>query len=233
MALTLNTPFGNVDLLGKSSEQTNSTQGLSKFTAFVRENGLATHNRYFVTFDIPRALQAKYSQFGGVISLLCAGGELPAVSLEARDIFTFGALKPYATNIRFNQMFLFFYLDTAMTVKTFFDDWFTLIVNPIDGLVAYNDDYSTNVRIFQLDKADVPVYGVQLNKIWPISTYPLQITYQGSALHRLPISFTYKHWKNMEINYEGDKSSFWGNLMSSYGVRMLGKIAPVIYGILA
>jgi hypothetical protein len=233
MALTLNTPFGNVDLLGNSSEQTNQTQGLSKFTAFVRENGLASHNRYFVTFDIPRALQNVYGQFGGVISLLCAGGEFPATSIEGRDMFTFGPLKPYATNVRFNDMFLFFYLDTAMNMKKFVDDWMNLIVSPVDGIVAYNDDYSTNIRIFQLDKNDVPTYGVQLIKVWPKSTYPLQITYQGSALHRLPVSFSYQSWQKMDVTYTADQTGFWGNLMSTMGVKILNKVAPVIYGILA
>lgn len=211
----------------------NTAPGLDKFLALVKSNGLATHNNYFVVIDIPPLLYSKYSLYGETLSLLCSGGEFPAVNMRSTDLFFQGATKPMATHINYGEMFLFFYLEQDMSLKSFFDDWFNIIVNPVNGIVGYNDDYATNMRIYQLDKQYVPVYGIQLENVWPKATYPLQISYQGSQVHRLPISFTYRHWQNIEIMYNGsDASGFWGNLLSSQGMQLLNKIAPVIYSIL-
>ena len=207
------------------------TQGLADFMSLVREKGLASHNHYFVNFDIPKALQKKYMQYGSTLSLLCAGGEFPATSFETREVFWQGATKPMATSVKFGPMFLFFYLEQDMTLKTFIDDWLTAICNPVDGIVGFNDDYSTSIRIYQLDKQFKPTYAVQLVNAFPNSTYPLQITYQGGQIHRLPVSFQYRYWENIHVQYSPNvDNGFWGNLLSSMGMGLVNKIAPVIYG---
>lgn len=208
-------------------------QGLNDFITLVRTKGLASHNHYYVAFDIPRGLQKKYAQYGETMSLLCAGGEFPAVSIITKDIFWQGAERKMATNMTFGEMFLFFYIEQDFTLKSFFDDWFTLIYNPNDGIVGFPDDYGTSIRIYQLDRMFVPTYAVQLENAFPKASFPLQITAQGGALHRLPISFTYRYWHNINIQYSPDTAnSFFGDLLSSMGMGLVNKVAPVLYGLL-
>lgn len=231
MALTqLDTLFGT----GTQVQQNNlPTQGLADFMSLVRDKGLATHQNYFVQIDIPRGLLADYAMYGQTLSLLCAGGEFPAVNIETRDIFSQGAVKKVATNVNFGESFLFFYLESDMTLKTFIDDWLRLIYNPIDGIVGFPDDIQTNIRVYQLDKQGIPTYGIEMRSAFPKATFPLQITSQGATLHRLPVSFTYRSWANINVQYQNqDGSGFWGNLLSSQGMGLINKVAPVLMGVL-
>ena len=207
--------------------------GLNDFLALVRTKGLASHNHYYVNFDIPRCLQRKYAQYGQTMSLLTAGGEFPAVSMLTKDIFSQGATRPVATGINYGDCFYFFYIEQDMTLKSFFDDWFSAIYNPADGVTGFPDDYSTQIRTYQLDRQFIPTYGIQFENAFPKASFPLQITAQGGALHRLPISFNYRMWHNIEVQYSPDTAnSFFGNLMSSTGMGIVQKIAPVLYGML-
>jgi hypothetical protein len=208
--------------------------GLNDFLALVRTKGLASHNHYYLAIDIPRCLQGKYAQYGQTISLLCAGGEFPAVSMLTKDIFWQGATRPVATGVNYNDCFYFFYIEQNMELKSFFDDWFRCIYNSETGVTGFPDDYSTQIRTYQLDRMFVPTYGIQFENIFPKASFPLQVTAQGGALHRLPISFNYRRWVNIEVQYTPDtQNSFWGNLLSSQGAQILNKVAPVLYGILA
>lgn len=198
----------------------------SDFLSLVKNKGLATHNHYYVSFDIPKGLRNKYPLYGSSLSLLCSGGEFPATNMTIRKIFWQGATKPTAVAAEFNEMFLFFYLEQDMTLKTFIDDWFRVICNPIDGTVGYNDDYSTQIRIYQLNREFMPVYAVQLVNAFPKATFPLQITYQGGQLHRLPVSFTYRYWENINIK---NTTGFWGDLLNTAESTIAKQIAPQIF----
>ena len=209
----------------------NGTQGLQDFLALVREKGLASHNHYLVNFDIPRGLQGKYARYGSTMSLLCAGGELPGVSMVTKDVYVQGATRPVVTNVNFNEMFLFFYIEQSMELKSFFDSWFSLLYNATNGTVGYPDDYGTQIRIYQLDRMFVPVYAVELINVFPKASFPLQITAQGGQLHRLPISFAYRRWENINIQYSPDK--FWGKLLQNQGAGLVENLAPSLYNMLA
>ena len=231
MALSLDTNqfINNIT----SSSNSNGVAGLHDFLSLVKGKGLAAHNNYFVTIDIPRGLLSKYASYGTTLSLLCAGGDFPGVTMESRDIFWQGATKPVATNVRYSDFFLFFYIEQDMKLKTFFDDWFNLIMNPISGTVGYSDDYSTNIRIYQLDKQYQPAYAIELRNAYPRQSHPLQVAYQGNSFHKLPVVFAYRYWQNINIQYNADtQNSFWGNLLSSQGMQLINKVAPVIYGLL-
>ncbi len=227
----------NLALNGKSIFSTDTanktTQGLGDFLTLVREKGLAVHNRYYVEIQVPRGLINKYSMYGSTISLLCSGGEFPALNIESRNVFWQGASRPNATSVRFGDMFLFFYMEQDMTMKTFFDDWFSLIADPITGVVGYNDEYATEIRIRQLDRQNDVTYGIELVNAFPKATYPMQLTYQGGQLHRLPVSFGYRYWKNMNIEYfPNNGSSIFGDLLGGTLGQLANKVSPVIYGIL-
>jgi hypothetical protein len=165
MAIEINTVAETA--MASQQNSRSATGSLNDFISLVKTKGLASHNLYMVTFDIPRGLQGKYSQYGRTMSLLCAGGELPAVSMITKDIYFQGATRPVVTNINFSEMFLFFYLEASMELKTFFDDWFNLLYNAGDGTVGYPDDCCTQIRIYQLDKMHVPVYAVELINVFP------------------------------------------------------------------
>jgi hypothetical protein len=54
---------------------------------------------------------------------------------------------------------------------------------------------------------------------------------QGGQLHRLPISWTYRYWHNIDIQYSADK--FWGNILQNQGASLVEKLAPSLYNMLA
>jgi hypothetical protein len=230
----MNLNLDNTTIFSFGEDSKPKRQGLSNFVAYIKDNGIATHNRYRVDIKIPVALRNKYMTYGETLSLLCESAELPSFKFHVKSTYITGAKINAPTEVQFGELFLFFLLEQNMKAKKFFDDWAASIINPHTGAVNFRDQYITQISIFQLDRNDMETYGIQLLEVFPNSTYPLQLSYHGSQAHRLPVSFTYRYWHKLEFDYSPEnQDSLLGDILSSEVMGAINKVAPVVFGIIS
>ena len=207
--------------------------GLNDFLTLIKNDGLATHNTFRVEINIPRGLQNVYGNYGKTLELLCETSEFPAIDIDTEEVFLHGATNPRPKKVHYGDMFLFFLVEQNMKVKMFMDDWYNYIIDPEYGVVSFKEDYAVTIRIYQLDKEYNDVYCIELEDAFPRSTYPMQLSYNKSQFHRLPVQIAYRKWTRLDTLYSNpNTNTILGGIMSSTGMKIVQKVAPVVYGIL-
>lgn len=227
----------NVTLDGRTIFSTklfeDKKSGLNDFLTLIKNEGVASHNHYRVEISIPKGLQNVYGTYGKTLELLCETSEFPAIDFEVEEVFLHGATNPRPKKVHYGDMFLFFLIEQNMKAKMFMDDWYNLIIDSEYGVVSFKEDYAVTIRIFQLDREYNDVYCIELEDAFPRSTYPMQLSYHGSQLHRLPVQIAYRKWTRLDTLYSNpNTNTVIGGIMSSTGMKVVQKVAPVIYGAL-
>ena len=207
--------------------------GLNDFLTLIKNDGLATHNTFRIEINIQRGLQNVYGNYGKTLELLCETSEFPAIDIDTEEVFLHGATNPRPKKVHYGDMFLFFLVEQNMKVKMFMDDWYNYIIDPEYGVVSFKEDYAVTIRIYQLDKEYNDVYCIELEDAFPRTTYPMQLSYNKSQFHRLPVQIAYRKWTRLDTLYSNpNTNTILGGIMSSTGMKIVQKVAPVVYGIL-
>jgi hypothetical protein len=90
-----------------------------------------------------------------------------------------------------------------MQVKKFFDEWTAKVVDPDTGLVGYQEEYTTTIRLRQLDEQDTVTYGIELTEAFPRSVNLLELNNSAqNQTHRLNVLFAYRYWKDTDREFE-------------------------------
>jgi hypothetical protein len=134
-------------LFGSGAIPTNRFEGtpsILEFFQMVKDYGLSTKNRFFVTFDVPILKNA--SQYGRRLSMLCKGASFPASKIDTVDLNIIPSMKEkIAMNYNFSEgasLQLSFYCSSAMFERRFFEIWQSAVVNPRNQYVNYYDEYA-------------------------------------------------------------------------------------------
>ena len=83
-----------------------------------------------------------------------------------------------------------------------FDNWIEGIYSTEGHVVGYKDDYAVDVVIQMLNVKNIPIYGVRLEKAYPVSISGIDLNQDASA----PVSLTVD-WKYDKFIPEGALSS--------------------------
>ena len=161
--------------------------------------GFAKGNRYNVTFsNLPAGLSTAVNEN---LQYLCESVSLPTkgIASQAQDIYGPPREIPYRET--FTDAALSFILDDAFTVKKFFDDWQTKIVNPVTNNVNYWDNFTGTINISRLSNAannfEFPsnIYKIQLIEAYPSVVGEIALGHtQGGEILRLSVTFKYRRW---------------------------------------
>jgi hypothetical protein len=90
-----------------------------------------------------------------------------------------------------------------MQVKKFFDEWTAKVVDPDTGLVGYQEDYISTIRLRQLDEQDNVTYEIELSEAFPRSVNLLELNNSAqNQTHRLNVLFAYRYWKDMDREFQ-------------------------------
>jgi hypothetical protein len=90
-----------------------------------------------------------------------------------------------------------------MQVKKFFDNWTSMVVDPDTGLVGYQEEYATTIRLRQLDEQDNVTYEIELSEAFPRSINLLELNNSAqNQTHRLNVLFAYRYWKDISQEYQ-------------------------------
>jgi len=163
-----------------------------------RSNGLAKANKYEVDIYAPDGHPDGTE--GRNLNLLCNSITMPGHNLEqqtqrlasepAREMVQ---SRSFAGNITAT-----FYLDQHLTLKTWFDKWLEMSINPRTNKAQYYNQYIGHMNIYQLGGRG-RVYGVKCEEVYPATIGPIEYSYDSTdTIALLTIEFAYRRWKEVE-----------------------------------
>ena len=182
-----------------------SNFNLSQFIGAVREDSFARVNRFEVFINAPSTLLGKNISNAGAVSLYCEMASLPPVNISTKSFKIFGPTyqRPFGAEDGGEGISLTFHVDRDMQVKKFFDEWTARVVDPDSGLVGYQDDYISTIRLRQLDEQDNVTYEIELSEAFPRSLNLLELNNSAqNQTHRLNVLFAYRYWKDISQEYQ-------------------------------
>ena len=178
-----------------------------------KRGGVAQQNRFQVIFTPPTqsllnlnastlvgALRGKTSAKSLIndprdISMLCESASLPGRQITSIDYTANRNTVKVPYGVLNEDVTLSFLLTNDYYIKTMMDDWMASIVDMDIYRVGYKKDFTTDVVIQQLDKDNVPVYGVRLENAFPttVSSIVLDNASENTA-QKLSITLSYDNY---------------------------------------
>ena len=126
---------------------------------------------------------------------------LPTKSLASTPQDIYGPPREIPYRETFTEAALSFILDDAFTLKRFFDEWQTKIINPETGNVNYWNTFIGSIMITRLpnDSGDFlgsgDRYKVELREAYPSVVGEIALGHtQGNDILKLSVTFKYRKW---------------------------------------
>ena len=176
-----------------------------------KKGGLAKNNRFQVMFTPPSQSLVGISienvvgnlitgKSNGIkqfvndprdIAILCEQVTLPSRSLSTIDYVSDRQSNKFPYTSIDGDVTMHFIVTNDYYAKTMMENWISSVID-IDGYqLGYKNDYSTDVIIQQLDQDDKPVFGVKLEKAYPIDISAIALSAQDEEFVRLTVVFAY------------------------------------------
>lgn len=162
------------------------------FLAFVREDGLARQNRFFVQIIPPRNMSYLNDR---TISLLCKSINVPGVNFATTAVRNYGEVfeTPYDRN--FSGATISFYTDSELYVKRYFDTWVTKIQDTNTRIMDYYENFiSPTIHISILNKSDLQKYKIILHNAFPKTIGGLSLDNSVSDTMVFDVVFDYQYY---------------------------------------
>jgi hypothetical protein len=129
-------------------------------------------------------------------SILCESCSFPGRQVTTLDYTTFRNSRkiPYAyanEDITFS-----FHLTTDYYMKKVWERWHQSIIDPETYLIEYDDKYQSDIIIQQLDRNNLPVYGVLLKNAYPVGINSIELS-NGTENEgeKLSVTVTYEDFE--------------------------------------
>ena len=137
-------------------------------------------------------------------SLACESISFPGRNIDTTtDTNIYGPTREIASGFSFAEVSATFRCSSDMREKLYFESWQRQSFNTQTWSMQYYEDYIGAVQIYQLDEKDNRKYGVELVEAFPKTIGAMTLDYSnGSEIHKLPVTFSYRWWKN--LNDEAD-----------------------------
>ena len=126
------------------------------------------------------------------ISLLCESVSLPGRNISTLDYQSGRGSRKQPYTFVDSEVSMSFLLTSDFYIKTMFDTWLENIFDTENYYVGYKKDYSTDVTIQQLNKKNIPVYGVRLVNAFPTSVADIALDNTTSdTVQKMSATFSY------------------------------------------
>jgi len=176
-----------------------------------KKGGLAKNNRFQVLFTPPTQALVGISienvvgnlitgKSNGIkqfvndprdISILCEQVTLPSRSLSTIDYVSDRQSNKFPYTSIDGDVTMHFIVTNDYYAKTMMENWISSVIDTDGYQLGYKNDYSTDVVIQQLDQEDIPVFGVKLEKAYPIDVSAIALSAQDEEFVRLTVVFAY------------------------------------------
>lgn len=175
---------------------------LNDFITEIKKDGLARQNRFSVVITRPKGLLVRGHPLE-LIQLFCEQAVLPSISYASQPVKTFGEDREVIYDRNFEDITFTFLVDKNMSVKSFFDDWSNIIINPRNRLMGYYEDYSTILQVYVQDINDKDVYLSTMYEAYPKTISQVQLDNNSKDVMKLSVTFAYKYHENEQFLNEG------------------------------
>ena len=204
-----------MSIINKALDAINPTGVDSLKGIFSKRGGVARANRFaifmtppqqsLINLDLQGALSSALS--GGFnpssllndprdLALLCESCSLPGLELTTLDYQTISFPIKLPNGYNAPDVEFTFLLTNDYYVKKMFDKWLNLIMPRENYQLSYRDEYATDVVVQQLNEENVPVYGMRLEKAFPISMTSVDLNQSSTdALQKITVTMTFENMK--------------------------------------
>ncbi len=180
-------------------------------STIAKKGGLAPSNRFNVIFAPPAVSLLNLNVeniIGSVISGNFNAGNLlndprdisilcKSVTLPGRTLSTFEhdhdrQQNKYPYTFIDEDVTMTFHLTNDYYMRNMLEQWQSGIFNTESYVTGFKNDYSVDVIIQQLNQKNIPVYGVKLEKAYPVSYESITLdNSQENAVNEMSVTFAY------------------------------------------
>ena len=104
-----------------------------------------------------------------------------------------------------------FFCDDNWDARTYFENWMTLIADPLSKEVAFPEDYTGSVEVYTLDREDNRVTRWKLYDAFPRLMNILPMGQSAEGIVRVNVTFAFRRWTSRGVE-AGDSERLFGIL---------------------
>lgn len=201
----------------------------SEFTQFVKNDGLAKQNRFYINIAMPALTGESGIDFTSAgsksrnLHLLCKSVNIPGVNIVTAPIRDFGETFEAPYDRTFSDATISFYVDRGMYVRKFFDDWINTIQSPDSReLGYYNSVVSREVSVYVLDKKSNATFVITMYDVHPKSiSSGLSLDQGANDIMTMDVSLSYHYYKTKLVTQNSPE----GQITNTYSSDSTGPSA--------
>lgn len=164
-----------------------------------RRSGLAHQNRFMVRITPPQKISVNGSDF----NILCENCTLPGRQITTLDYQLLRQSIKVPNGYINEEVAFSFLLTNDFYVKKIFDSWSTSVINFDNYRANYLEDYKGTIQIYQLDKHENKVYGVELMNAFPTSLNSIPLDNNSeNTVQRFAVSMAYEDFFVLPLDYK-------------------------------
>lgn len=175
---------------------------LERFKEEVKGKGLAKSNRFIVEFGLPELIQKDMFNLE-VVQLFCESASIPGVNIATQPNRSFGEQREIPYDRNFEPITMNFYVDSAMVIKDFFDNWVGSIINPTSRTINYYNQYTTDILISVLNNNNEQTYSIGLYEAYPKTIQAISLDNNNKDVMKVAVTFNYKHHSAVRLDTLG------------------------------
>jgi hypothetical protein len=179
-----------------------------------KRGGLASANRFNVIFRPPESAlinldQGSLESLGAALlsgagsirslindprdlTLMCESTTLPGRLISTYDSYMGKQTTKFPSTFIDGSVTMTFMLTNDYYVKRIFESWLQAVFNVDKYQVGYKKDYSTDIIIQHLNQKNIPIYGVKLEKAFPVSISEVQLSNSsGNEYAKISVTFEF------------------------------------------
>ena len=165
----------------------------------INTNGLLFGNRYEVIINPPKIFSGMNSIVPPIpqkqLTLRCNSASLPGRSLTLHNYKFYGPQRQFPTEPLYaGDLSVTYVLSKDMRERIFFEQWFSLICNPVNYKISFFDDYVSDGIINILDKTDQVVFSAVIEEMYPKQIGDISLGYDKDEMLTQDITFVYRKY---------------------------------------
>lgn len=212
---------------------------LNEFRNIITEHGGVYYsNRYVANISIPQLLQDKLlslsmlgvPNYNNILGLFCHKAELPGAVLNTKDVNVYNNLiQKIPAGYSWANITLSFIETNKMFIKFLFDNWLSLISNPITNVGYYNDDIESSIKINYLNRNNQVNSYDMFVRAMPITARISSLAWDAeSQFVETTVEFVYLYKTNVDSNVVSVLNSI-NNVTSSSLVRTVADVTGITW----
>jgi hypothetical protein len=180
--------------IGGVKDRDPNSSSISKQISHIVDMGYyARPTRFFFEIDgLPANINARLNRN-------CVNTNIPGRAFQSQPQKIYGAPREFVYELNYaNEISMSFRVGQDMFERNFFETWMHAIASPMSGDLEYPTNYRKSMRIFQLNRTDTKVLGVELYDVFCKNIGDIDLNTEASdQITTLTVSLGYSEYQIM------------------------------------